>query len=111
MLEVVKDVHFARDRLGGDNLVHLGHVARTVDLTRVINLQLNLNALILRQVCTSLRGGCLPSGLGSCGNGTTSRGTCPLVWVVETFAVFPCVFRGLQRDLNFYYLHVVLLIV
>jgi hypothetical protein len=110
MFEVVKDVHFTRDCLSCYNFVHLWHIARTVNLSLVINLQFNLDALIFWQVYTSLGGSCLSCCLDSLGAGT-NRGTRPLVGVVKSFAVFSRIFRGLQWYLDFNDLDVVLFIV
>ena len=110
MLEVIEDVNFARDSLSGDNLVHLWHVASPVDLTLVIDLELNLNSLIFWQVSAALSRSCLASLLSSLGASFVT--SCwSSVGVVETFTVLPSVLRRLQRDLHFDYLHVVLLVI
>ena len=54
VLEVVKDMNFADNCLCCDNFVHLWHVARSVNLSLVINLQFNLNALIFGQISATL---------------------------------------------------------
>lgn len=50
VLEVVEDMHFARDGLGCNDLVLLRHVTRSVYFSLVVDLKLNLNSLVLHDV-------------------------------------------------------------
>lgn len=47
VLEVVEDVHLSTGRLGSDDVVALRHIARLIDLSRMVYLSLHSDALVL----------------------------------------------------------------
>jgi len=53
VFEVIEDVDLARNRLGRDDLVLLRHVSSAVDLSLMVNLQLNLDAFVSGNVLSS----------------------------------------------------------
>lgn len=59
MLEIVEDMHLARYSFGCDDLVLLRHVTRSVYFSLVVDLKLNLNALVFYDVLRADRGSCL----------------------------------------------------
>lgn len=76
VFEVVKDVDFSTDGLSGDYVVALRHVSRSVDLSLMVDLSLNLNALVLL------------------------RGASNSVSILSVVLVVASVFGGLKGDFN-----------
>lgn len=103
MLEIVKNMHFATDGLRRDDLVRLGHSARPVHFTHVVDLHFDLDAFLPRLI---------PLLIVGCGRTTTTHNLCDCRFAdLQSLVELSGVFRRLEWDLDFDYLDVVLLVV
>lgn len=112
MLEIVKDVDLTGHSLSSNDLVHLGHKAGAVNLAKMVDLQLDLNALIFEHFTSTL---CRCSqACTSCSSGadaTSCCGSTDHAGLIKAFTILTRVLRRLQRDLDLDDLQIVLLII
>ena len=112
VLEVVENVDLTGDRFRCNNFVHLGHVARPIDLALVINLQLDLNALIFGEVAAALRRSAQSRlNLGGASDSASRSGALHHAGLIEALAILARVLRRLKWDLDFDDLDVVLFVI